>query len=776
MTAAITTDNQERARHLAGTIREALVYLADRESPEIRNMLPEALDAVEQAVPDSRSVRLAGDAIRQLLRHAAHHQPDRLATLSRLDRYDQALSEALTPRPAVKLVIWDLDDTFWRGTLAEGDTLVIPPAHVAMVRELTRRGIVNAICSKNDFAAARQRLEQAGIWDQFVFPHIAFAPKGQLIKEIIEQAQLRAENVLFIDDNPQNLEEAHFYNAGLQTLDAQELPNLLHRPELKGKPDGGARLAQYKLLEQRVQERMTASSNEAFLRQSDIHVRITSTAPHDAERVHDMLTRTNQLNFTKQRLTLEEVGTLIADPARTTATVSVRDRFGDHGVIGWYCLQGHTLEHFLFSCRIINLGIEQWVYAHLGRPKLDVVGETASSPFDSDVPLDYITLDTASPTANAPTTLQADPVAHRKLRIFASGACDMYYLVGTLANALTDVTFECNTFRGNARGVNVATEYLRSCFEMSDDDKAFCRQHFHNYTGQGAFQTQLFNGQHDYALFSFNDDAELFIHQKRDQDQLRVVLSESATYSVTPVMPPEGQDADKWLCEHFDSLGLITPERFRENLCWIADRMPAHTRILLMTLPEFNYFRNALPSFPQYRRQCLRLNRVIRSLCAEDPRFGLIEMNRYITDRQHFTDYVMHLRPEQGFFIACEALHRMAQRPLATDLMGPLPLRGRQVALLGKGLETLPYRLTLEAAGVEVALCAAQSPWADQGLAHGTPPVPLSQVAGQADKLFAIVTPQLAASPGSLASLGYTRPEDCWILPDSAFNLDWKER
>ena len=768
MTATMTADIQQRAQELAGTIREAMVYLVDQESESIRRLLPQALASMEASFPADAELHAASAELRAL---PAGGRPARQAALAALDRFEAALATALRPAADVKLVIWDLDDTFWRGTLAEGDALEIAPAHVAMVEELTRRGIVNAICSKNDFAAARQRLEQAGVWGHFVFPRIAFAAKGELVRDIIDKAQLRAENVLFVDDNGLNLEEARYYNPGLQTLDAALLPTLLARPGLAGKPDGGKRLAQYKMLEQRATERSSASSNEAFLRQSDIRLRIKPTRADDAERVHDMLARTNQLNFTKQRLSLDEVRALIADASRATATVSARDRFGDHGVVGWYCLHEGRLEHFLFSCRIINLGIEQFVYAHLGRPALDVVGETASSPFDADSALDYITLDAeAAPPAAPAAAPQAD---HRRLKLYASGACDMYYLVGTLANALTDVTFECNTFRGATRGVNVATEYLRSCFEMSEADKDFCARHFHNYSGQTAFKTRVFDGGYDYALFSFNDDAELFIHRQRGHAGRRVVLSESASFSVTPVVPPAGQDADAWLCEHFDCEGLITPERFRENLLWLAARMPASTRLLLMTLPEFAYFRNAMPAFPQYRRQCLRLNRVIRELCATDERFGLVEMNRHVTDRSHFTDYVMHLRPERGFLIACEALQQMAARPVQTDLLAPLPLRGRKIALLGKGLETLPYLLTLAAAGVAVDVCACQDGHANLG---GRPAQPLSALAWQAADYFAIVTPQLAADGGVLQALGYGSDGDRWLLPAEVFNLDWKER
>ena len=50
----------------------------------------------------------------------------------------------------IKLVIWDLDDTFWKGTLSEGPIVSIAE-NIQLVRDLTDRGIVNSICSKNDY-------------------------------------------------------------------------------------------------------------------------------------------------------------------------------------------------------------------------------------------------------------------------------------------------------------------------------------------------------------------------------------------------------------------------------------------------------------------------------------------------------------------------------------------------------------------------------------------------------------------------------------------------
>src|SRR5262249_29581649 len=146
--------------------------------------------------------------------------------------------------------------------------------HHDTVIELSRRGIVNSICSKNDYDAVCQLLTERGIWDYFVFPKIAWSPKGEMIAQTIDQMGLRAVNTLFVADNPQNLEEAKFYNPGIQVASPAELKDLWGQAAAQGKDDAAlSRLKQYQLLEKKVVDRQQfASGNEAFLRQCDIRV------------------------------------------------------------------------------------------------------------------------------------------------------------------------------------------------------------------------------------------------------------------------------------------------------------------------------------------------------------------------------------------------------------------------------------------------------------------------------------------------------------------------
>jgi FkbH-like protein len=296
---------------------------------------------------------------------------------------------------SLKMVIWDLDDTFWKGTLAEGEEIIQINDNIEILKNLTSRGVVSSICSRNDFSQAETLLKSWGVWDYFIFPRIEFGPKGKNVAEIIESANLRPDNVLFIDDNPMNLQEAlHFSPTLMTALPWDVLPNLLGHPQAKGKPDPKhIKLAQYKNIEQKFKDMSSSSkSNEEFLRECGIIVEIDHNIENNIERIIDMANKTNQLNFTKKRIEKahqkDEFQALLGAYGVSGGVVSVRDRYGDYGIVGYYILtrlpSANRLEHFVFSCRIMNMGVEQYIYEMLGKPTIDIVNPVSNpiSPFD----------------------------------------------------------------------------------------------------------------------------------------------------------------------------------------------------------------------------------------------------------------------------------------------------------------------------------------------------------------------------------------------------------
>ena len=200
----------------------------------------------------------------------------------------------------IKLIIWDLDETLWKGTLSE-ESVVLPDEHKNLIIKLTDIGIVNSICSKNDEAQVNTELEKYGIKEYFVFPSIDWTPKGNRISKIISDMQLRTQNVLFIDDNFSNLEEAKYFSPQLLTAMPNIIPELISWVDSKTPSDlSHKRLNQYKILEEKAVNKLNYNSNEEFLASSHIKLEIHNDCLKNVERIHDLVMRSNQLNLLKK--------------------------------------------------------------------------------------------------------------------------------------------------------------------------------------------------------------------------------------------------------------------------------------------------------------------------------------------------------------------------------------------------------------------------------------------------------------------------------------------
>ncbi len=200
---------------------------------------------------------------------------------------------------------------------------------------------------------------------------------------IVEDAQLRPENVLFLDDLAINRAEVGHFVPGIQTAGPEILDRLLDLPQLTGKDDRSAvQVAAVPAAGAEVGGPPDGSGVQRGLPPVLRHP--GGRAPRhraQADRLFELSERTNQLNFTKRRQGREAFDAMIADPGYDTGYVRVTDRYGDYGICGFYSVSRSdgALVDFLFSCRVLNMGVEQWLYRRLGSPPLSVVGEVVSS-------------------------------------------------------------------------------------------------------------------------------------------------------------------------------------------------------------------------------------------------------------------------------------------------------------------------------------------------------------------------------------------------------------
>lgn len=268
----------------------------------------------------------------------------------------------------IKLIVWDLDDTLWQGTLADGDAVRLHEERAELIRAFNARGIVSSICSKNDFDPARAELERLGLWDEFVFPHIAFEPKPEAVAGIIEDMQLRPVNVLFVDDNPLNLNAVKHRLPEINILDIRDPGADTFLAGLLAAQQGPARnrVEEYRTLERKTRDRQAAEgSNEDFLRSCEIK----ACAPYLMDcldftgRIEELINRSNQLNYTNSRVTREALERDIIDVvAHDSWAIFAWDRYGDYGLVGFVMVdrKAKSFTHFTFSCRAMHMGLEEY--------------------------------------------------------------------------------------------------------------------------------------------------------------------------------------------------------------------------------------------------------------------------------------------------------------------------------------------------------------------------------------------------------------------------------
>ncbi|HEY5109112.1 MAG TPA: hypothetical protein VII96_05825 [Acidimicrobiales bacterium] len=548
----------------------------------------------------------------------------------------------------VKLVIWDLDDTFWQGTLSEGP-VVIDPARADLVRTLNRRGIVSAICSKNDLEPVRAELERIGLWEEFVFARVDWTPKGPRVAGIIEDAQLRAPNVLFLDDLPSNLGEAVHFAPGLQTAGPELIDGLLDRLELAGKDDSDlSRLRQYQVLERKLSDRgSTEGSNEEFLRSCDIRVRIHEDAAAEADRLHELTLRTNQMNFTKRRPDREAFGAMLADPSVVSGFVEVTDRYGDYGICGFYALDRTTgrLTDYLFSCRILNMGVEQWLYERLGRPDLEVVGDVVAG-LDDPVAIDWITLDDGTPEASRPS--DDGGRAERVGRILIVGGCDLSttadFLGGDIATEFAHPgptgafvhAGHTETLRLSAEGLSAHQEAVLARLPIVDRD-----------TYRSA---TVVDPHYDVLVLSVLTDYTQGLYRHRTTglvvpwNQFNVDVTDPANRERLVQRHTRESLDDAWFAwfgEEFESIGGITPERFQENIAWLAGAIPDHASLILVNGAEFPLDN---PKEPDRHLHHEAMNAALDEVVATLPNARVCDVRTFIVGPDDFTDHLRHYR------------------------------------------------------------------------------------------------------------------------------------
>jgi FkbH-like protein len=285
-----------------------------------------------------------------------------------------------------KCLVLDLDNTIWGGVIGDdgvegielGQGSPLGEAYVAFqdhARELSRRGIILAVCSKNDEANALEPFEKhpdmvlrRGDIASFV---ANWSDKAGNIRAIAEELNIGLDSLVFVDDNPFE-----------RNLVRQELP-MVAVPEVSDDPasypftlaDAGyfeglavteedrERTGQYHGNKARNALKASATDLPAYLRGLEMQLVVKGFDRVGLRRIVQLINKSNQFNLTTRRYTDEDVVGVMADRNAFGLQLRLLDRFGDNGVIaiviGW--LQPNKdllIDTWLMSCRVLGRQVE----------------------------------------------------------------------------------------------------------------------------------------------------------------------------------------------------------------------------------------------------------------------------------------------------------------------------------------------------------------------------------------------------------------------------------
>jgi len=285
-----------------------------------------------------------------------------------------------------KCLVLDLDNTLWGGVIGDDglDGIVIGQGSAmgeafldlqSYALALAKRGIILAVCSKNDEDNALAPFERhpdmllrrsdiacfVANWDD----------KPSNIRRISQELNIGVDSIVFVDDNPfeRNLVRAELPMVAVPEISedpafvVQAIADAGYFEGVTVTEEDRERTEQYQANAQRAKLHEQATDLSSYLASLEMQLSWKHFDDLGLSRITQLINKTNQFNLTTRRYSEEQVRALIGDANAVTLQLRLRDRFGDNGIIGILIgkLDGEDLviDTWLMSCRVLKRRVEE---------------------------------------------------------------------------------------------------------------------------------------------------------------------------------------------------------------------------------------------------------------------------------------------------------------------------------------------------------------------------------------------------------------------------------
>ncbi|MBC5582056.1 HAD-IIIC family phosphatase [Anaerofilum sp. BX8] len=283
-----------------------------------------------------------------------------------------------------KGLVLDLDNTLWGGVIGEVgpegvELSTETPGGMAYsefqqyLKELESLGILLNVASKNEQAAAESgfaREDSPLKREDFLCFKANWEPKSENIAKIAQEINILPESLVFVDDNPAEREIVRQQLPGVAVAAFDGPEGMIASLDRAGyfevttlSADDAKRNEMYRQNLARAAVQQNFGSYDDYLRSLEMTAELGAFDQPHAERITQLINKTNQFNLTTRRYTAQEVEALIGSPAAVTLYGRLTDKFGDNGLVS--AMIGSvedgvcTVDLWIMSCRVFKRNLEQ---------------------------------------------------------------------------------------------------------------------------------------------------------------------------------------------------------------------------------------------------------------------------------------------------------------------------------------------------------------------------------------------------------------------------------
>lgn len=365
--------------HLVTRLNQALRIAADQ-------------DGVDILAVDDHCRR---DGVRAWHDPAMWHRAKQEIAASAVPMYGDLVARWLAARRGLsaKCLVLDLDNTLWGGVIGDDglDGIALGPgsaegeafsAFQAHIRALSRRGVILAVCSKNDEARALEPFHSHPdmvLRREDIVVFVAnWADKPANLRAIAAALDIGLDAMVFFDDSPV---ERDMVRRDLPMVAVPEpgedpagypavLADAGYFEALAVTAEDHARTALYRDNRARAELRASVSDLSDYLRGLDMCLDWRPFDRPGLRRITQLINKTNQFNLTTHRMTEAQVADVMDDGAACGLQFRLQDRFGDNGMIAVVILRlaeagDVRIDMWLMSCRVLGREVEQATLAVL---------------------------------------------------------------------------------------------------------------------------------------------------------------------------------------------------------------------------------------------------------------------------------------------------------------------------------------------------------------------------------------------------------------------------